>query len=93
MRSFLKSSKGTNHSLRVANVFTFWATKEVEISDEVASFSKEETIISNRYFTAKFEQLPQTREEVVLKTYELSICGSNIEHWYGDASSYYFKLP
>ena len=33
-------------------------------------------MISKREFKAKFEKLPQTREEVVLKTYELCIFGS-----------------
>ena len=33
------------------------------------------TMISKRDFKAKFEQLPQTGEEIVLKTYELSILG------------------
>ena len=32
-------------------------------------------MISMRDFKAKFEKLPQTREEVVLKTYELGILG------------------
>ena len=42
-------------------------------------------MISKREFKTKFEQLPQTREEVVLKTYELCIFGSSIEYGYGDA--------
>ena len=33
------------------------------------------TMISKRDFKAKFEQLPQTRYEIVLKTYELIIVG------------------
>ena len=33
------------------------------------------TMVSKRDFKAKFEQLPQTGEEIVLKTYELSILG------------------
>ena len=33
------------------------------------------TMIFKRDFKAKFEQLPKTREEVVLKTYELWIFG------------------
>lgn len=37
-------------------------------------FSKEESMISKRAFKAKFEKLPQTREQV-FKTYELSILG------------------
>ena len=32
-------------------------------------------MIFKRDFKAKFEQLPQTREELLLKTYELSILG------------------
>ena len=44
-------------------------------------------MISKRDFKAKFEQLPQTREEDVLKTHDLSIFMSSIEHRYWDASS------
>ena len=33
------------------------------------------TMISKRGSKAKFEQLPQTKEKVILKTYELSIVG------------------
>ena len=50
--------------------------KEARLSTEpLCSFCKKETVISKRAFKAKFEQLPQTREEVVFKTYELSIFG------------------
>ena len=49
---------------------------------------KEETMISKRAFKAKIEQLPQIKEEVDLKTYDISIFRSSIEHRYGDASSY-----
>ena len=45
------------------------------LTEPLASFGKEETIISKRYFEAMFEKLPQTIKEFVLKTYELSIFG------------------
>ena len=38
-------------------------------------FSKEKTMISKRAFKAKFEQLPQSRKEVVFETYERSTLG------------------
>ena len=44
-------------------------------------------MISKRDFKAKFEQLPQTKEEVVLKIHELHMFGSSIKHRHGDASS------
>ena len=56
--------------------------------ESFASFSKDKTMISKRTFKAKFMQLPQRREEVVFKIYELRIFGSSIEHRYEDASSY-----
>ena len=46
-------------------------------TETLTSFSKKETMISRRAFKGKFEKLPQTREEVVSKTYELSILGEN----------------
>ena len=49
-------------------------------TETFASFNKKETMISVRDFKTKFDKLPQSKEEVVLKTYELSISGSSIEH-------------
>ena len=37
-------------------------------TEPLASFSIEKTMISNGAFKSRFDQLPQTKEEVVLKT-------------------------
>ena len=81
---FLKSYKETNYSLRVTNVFTFWARIESRLPTEpLASFSKEETMISKRAFIVKSEQLSQSREEVALKTRELCFLGLILSTYMG----------
>ena len=55
-------------------MFHILAIKEARLLIELlSSFSKDETIISKSAFKAMYEQLPQTREEVDLRTYKQSI--------------------
>ena len=67
----------------------FWKRQEVRLPHSLwlVLVKEKENMISKRVFEAKFEQLFQTREEVLLKIYDLSTLGS-IEHQYGDGSSY-----
>ena len=57
-------------------MFSHFEQEEARLPTEsLASYSKEEILISKTDFKDKFEQLPQSIEKFILKTYELSILG------------------